>query len=115
MADDRMDEVVGRVERGLAGASDHTTITDSRGDCLNTEGDPIFLDVSDLRKLLAAYQSVREDKARLDWLESEYDREQAALVERKPLPRSLFRQNNQITRTAIDHARARTSGENAPK
>lgn len=61
--------------------------------------------VSDLRTLLAAYADAARDRERMDWLEGEYEREHIALIERRPLPRSLFRTNNVITRAAIDAAR----------
>ncbi len=53
-------------------------------------------------------ESARADKARLDWLEGELDREQQALATQTEaqIPVSLFRLNNCITRAAIDAAMA---------
>ena len=44
------------------------------------------------------------DTARLDWLEGEMKREDDAWRDDKPMPKSLFRSNNPITREAIDNA-----------
>jgi hypothetical protein len=55
--------------------------------------------IASLRLELA---EARKDSARLDWLEGEMDREVACRGTR--LPRSLFRTNMPITRTAIDAA-----------
>lgn len=48
---------------------------------------------------------LREDKARLDHLETELEREQSAIDAGLPIPPSLFRQNQPITRKRIDAAR----------
>ena len=44
------------------------------------------------------------DTDRMDWLESEMEREQAALKSGSAVPISLFRRNLPITREAIDRA-----------
>jgi hypothetical protein len=68
MADDPMDEVVGRVSNALSGAD-----YDAR---FRWEGE--WLCADDLRALLAAFQSVREENARLrerdEWAQREFKR-----------------------------------------
>lgn len=46
----------------------------------------------------------KRDTQRLDWLESEMERETKAIADQAPLPRSLFRRNMPITRAMIDKA-----------
>jgi hypothetical protein len=56
-------------------------------------------------RLADALAEAKQDTARLDWLELEYEREQSAIAERRPYPWALFRQSKPITRAAIDAAR----------
>ena len=75
MSEPMMDEVVGRVREKL----DRVGGSDFHGshyfEMRSEDGSYVAaIHEDDLRALLAAYQSVREDKARLDWLEDNADR-----------------------------------------
>lgn len=63
-----------------------------------------------VRAELAAEKQARAeaeaDTARLDWLEGEVGRENLAVRNGRPMPNSIFRRNQRITRAAIDAARA---------
>ena len=56
--------------------------------------------------LRAEVDGLRADAQRLDWLESEYERERQAILNHRMMPDSLFRMNLPITRAAIDAAKA---------
>jgi hypothetical protein len=69
MSEPTMDEVVGRVQR-------HADMMESAAQYIagSELGRNSLAHASDLRALLAAYQSVREDTARLNWLEENHSR-----------------------------------------
>ena len=102
MADDPLDEVVGRVRESVTcDCGDHDELVCALGDHSVTIGD--------LRQLLAAYQSLREDKARLDWLDTEEQRVDRVLA--ICVKRNLDRNSNEWAeafgpvRATIDAAR----------
>lgn len=65
----------------------------------------------EIRQLEARLEVNELDEERLNWLETEGLREDAAQCERQPLPHSLFRRNLPITRKAIDIEMATVQGE----
>lgn len=67
--------------------------------------------VQTVEALAAEVRALRKDRERLDWLEGEMDRERQAIAHGMPIPRSLFRQNEPITRPLIDAALSARSGE----
>jgi hypothetical protein len=64
----------------------------------------------EMADLLEQCLGLVRDKERLDFLESEMQREGGAAVAGVPFPRSLFRQNMPITRAAIDAAIGESNG-----
>jgi len=126
-APDPMDEVVGRVREGIesavvqafANGAPEFAPRDFDALCYGATRGPDIgntleefhqfgqLRVSDLRALLAAYQSVREDKARLDWLEDHGGFETPDGKDGMSMAR-WGRSSDLTLRTAID--RARTGG-----
>lgn len=61
--------------------------------------------------LAAEVRELRRDQARLDWLESEIEREADWYnTGRVPRPHSLFRRNQNITRACIDEAMEAENG-----
>jgi hypothetical protein len=83
------------------------------GNILGGEWVPhVLVSIPDAKALLAAYQSVRGDKARLDWLQSEEERvgRVASICVKRDYDRESSEWVNIVgdVRTAID--RARTGG-----
>lgn len=85
-------------ERAEASERDHAGTIDANARL----GEAAFRLTAEKERLRAENASLQRDRERLDWLEGEYKLEQG--IPAWKLPRSLFRRNNPITRSAIDAA-----------